>query len=95
MTYLMGQVTVPNASTVSLFTVPPGLCNATFWNVSAGTVFTGTSTAVTSANGLQCHSIPTSFSSYVSSKGATFYGANTGATSAVVNYIIVTGQLCP
>jgi hypothetical protein len=88
----MGQVTVANASTAVLFTVPPGLCNMTFWNVSAGTVFVGTSTAVTSANGMQCHSIPTSFFTYVSSKGATFYGANTGATSAVVNYLLSTDQ---
>ena len=88
----MGQVTVPNASTVPLFTIPSGLCNATFWNLSAANVYVGTSTAVTAVNGLQCHSIPTSFNNYVSSKGATFYGANTAVTSAVVNFIIVTDQ---
>lgn len=88
----MGQVTVPNASTVALFTIPGGLCNATFWNLSAANVYVGTSTAVTAVNGLQCHSIPTSFFNYVSSKGAVFYGANTAGTSAVVNYIIVTDQ---
>ena len=92
MAYVMGQVTVANASTVPLFTVPSGLCNATFWNLSAANVYVGTSTAVTATNGLTAHSIPTSFFSYVSSKGATFYGANTAATSAVVNYIIVTDQ---
>ena len=93
MAYVMGQVTVGTSSTVPLFTVPSGLCNATFWNVSAGTAYVGTSTTVTSVNGLQCHSIPTSFFSYVSSKGATLYGANTSATTpAVVNFILVTGQ---
>jgi hypothetical protein len=88
----MGNIVVANSSTVPMFTVPPGLCNVTFWNISAGTVFVGTSTAVTSANGMQCHSIPTSFSNYVSSRGATFYGANTSGVASTVNYILVTDQ---
>lgn len=91
MAYVMGQVSVVN-STAALFTIPSGLCNVTFWNVSAVNVYVGTSTAVTTTNGLQCHSIPTSFNNYVSSKGATFYGANPTASTAVVNYIIVTDQ---
>ena len=88
----MGQVPVSNSATVPVFTVPSGLCNVTFWNVSAGTVYLGTSTAVTTTNGLQCHSIPTSFFNYVSSKSVTFYGANTSGTAATINYIIVTDQ---
>lgn len=92
MAYVMGQATVPTASTVAIFTVPPGLCNVTFWNVSTPNVYVGTSTAVTATNGLVCHSIPTSFFSYVSARGATFYGANTAATGAAVNYIISTDQ---
>ncbi len=87
----MGQATCPTGSVNVLFTVPPGLCNVTFWNVTAPVIYVGTSTAVTSTNGLTCHSIPTSFFSYVPSKGATFYG--TASTSgAVVNYMIVTDQ---
>lgn len=92
MAYVMGQATAPSNNTVPLFRVPSGLCNVTFWNVSTPNVYVGTSTAVTATNGLQCHSIPTSFSNYVSSSGATFYGANTAATPGVVNYIIVTAQ---
>ena len=88
----MGQATVPNASTVSMFTVPGGLCNVTFYSLSAATVFVGTSNKVSATNGLTCHSIPTSFYNYVSSSGATFWGANTAGTSAVVNFIIVTDQ---
>lgn len=87
----MGQVSVA-ANTLPLFTVPAGLCNVTFWNVSAVNVYVGTSTSVTTTNGLQCHSIPTSFNNYVSSRGATFYGANPTASTAVVNFIIVTDQ---
>jgi hypothetical protein len=52
-------------------------------------VFVGTSPAVTAASGMVCHSIPTSLFSYVSSKGVTFYGANTAASSATVAYLAV------
>jgi hypothetical protein len=90
--YVFGQITVANNSTAPIFTIPPGLCNITFWNVSTGTVYVGTSTAVTTANGMQCHSIPTSFFSYVSSKGTPLYGANTSGTSAVVQYVISNDQ---
>ena len=90
MSYIMGQATTPTTGTVPLFTVPSGLCNVTFWNVSAGNVYIGTSTATTVNNGLQCHSIPTNFFTYVGSRGATFYGANTSATAGQVNYIIST-----
>ncbi|HEV2354825.1 MAG TPA: hypothetical protein VGR89_11305, partial [Puia sp.] len=58
--YVIGQISVASA-TVPVFTIPAGLCNVTFWNPAAGTVYIGTSTAVTTSNGLQCHSIPTSF----------------------------------
>lgn len=87
----MGQATVPTGGVQTLFTVPPGLCNVTFWNVTTPAVYIGTTTAVTSANGLQCHSIPTSFFSYLGSKGATFFGT-AASSGAIVNYIIVTNQ---
>lgn len=91
MAYIMGQATCPTSSTSPLFTVPAGLCNVTFWNVSAPNIYVGTSTAVTSTNGLVCHSIPTNFFTYVGSRGATFYGANPNAgTAGSVNYIIST-----
>jgi hypothetical protein len=67
----------------------------TFWNSSTSAtnvVSVGTSTAVTSANGLQCHSIPTSFFSYVSSRGTTLYGANTSGSVGLINYVISTDQ---
>jgi hypothetical protein len=90
--YVMGQIPVAGGSTVALFRVPSGLCNVTFWNnTPTATVYVGTSTAVTSLNGLVCHSIPTNFFNYVSSGGAQFYG--TVATGpATISYIIVTDQ---
>lgn len=92
MAYVMGQVAVAGGSVVPLFRVPAGLCNVSFWNnTPTATVYIGSSTLVTSSNGLICHSIPTSFFSYVSSDGAGFFG--TVATGpATVSYIIVTDQ---
>lgn len=87
----MGQINVVN-TTAPIFTVPSGLCNVTFWNVSNVNVYVGTTSRVGTVNGLQCHSIPTSFSNYVSSSGTTFWGANPTASTATVNYIIVTDQ---
>jgi hypothetical protein len=93
MAIIMGAATVPAGTTGTLvFTTSP-YCNVTFYNVSSNTVWIGTSTAVTSANGMQCHSIPTNFFTYVGSKAASFY-ATTGATNATsvatLNYIIST-----
>jgi hypothetical protein len=92
MAYVMGQIAVAGGSVVPLFRVPAGLCNVTFWNnTAAATIYVGTSTAVTSSNGLVCHSIPTSFFSYVSSGGAQFYGTvSTGP--GTLSYIITTDQ---
>jgi hypothetical protein len=89
----MGQVVMSTAATIqSLFRMPAGLCNVTFWNnTAAATVYVGSSTSVTSANGLVCHSIPTSFFQYVSSGGTQFYGT-VASGPATVSYIIVTDQ---
>lgn len=93
MAYIMGQVNVvQGGSTVPLFVVPASLCNVTFWNSATAITYVGTSKNVTATNGMQCHSIPTSFFSYVGCAGATFYGmapTGTGAT-AQINYIIST-----
>ena len=80
------------ATVQQMFRMPAGLCNTTFWNNSpSATVYVGTSTLTTSANGLTCHSIPTSFFQYVSSGGTNFYGT-VSSGPATVSYIIVTDQ---
>jgi len=89
----MGQVTVTGGNPPALlFRMPAGLCNVTFWNnTPSATVYVGSSTMVTSANGLVCHSIPTNFFQYVSSGGVSFYGTvSTGP--GTISYIIVTDQ---
>ena len=87
----MGQATVPASNTVAIFTVPPSYCSVTFYNINtAATAYIGTSTAVSSTNGLVCHSIPVSFQTFIGSKGATFYATSGGATATSVNYVIAT-----
>jgi hypothetical protein len=92
----MGAATVPAGLTGTyLFTVPPSYCNVTFYNLAAASVWVGTSTAVTAVNGMQCHSLPTTFQTFMGSKGATFYGTtgSTVSTSvATISYIIETAQ---
>lgn len=92
MPIIMGQATVPASSTVAIFTVPPSYCNVTFYNVNtaATNAYIGTSTAVSSTNGLVCHSLPVNFTTFMGSKGATFYATSGGAVATSVNYVIVT-----
>ena len=93
MALIMGQATVPASATVPIFEVPPGVCNVTIYNVNASTasVYVGSSTAVSSANGLICHSLPTNFFTYVGSRGTELYATTGGAVASSLNYIISTG----
>ncbi len=92
MPLIMGNATVPANNTVPIFTVPPSFCSVTFYNVNPSTAsaYIGTSTAVSSANGLVCHSVPVSFETFMGSKGATFYATTGGAVATSVNYLIAT-----
>ena len=92
MALIMGNATVPASSTVPIFTIPPSFCTVTFYNINtaATNAYVGTSTAVSTANGLICHSIPVSFQTFMGSRGATFYATSGGATATSVNYIIAT-----
>lgn len=92
MAYIMGQVPVAGGSVVPLFRIPSGLCNVTFWNnTPTATIYVGSSTTVTAANGLTCHSIPTNFFQYVSSSGGQFWGT-VASGPGTISYIVVTDQ---
>jgi hypothetical protein len=88
----MGQATVPASSTVPIFNVPNSYCAVTFYNVNpaATNIYVGTSTAVSSANGLICHTIPVSFQTFMGTKGAQLYATTGGAVPSSLNYIIAT-----
>jgi hypothetical protein len=92
MPIVMGQATVPASSTVAVFTVPPSYCSVTFYNINtaATNIYVGTSISVSSASGMVCHSIPVNFTTFMGSKGATFYATTGGATPSSLNYIINT-----
>jgi hypothetical protein len=90
----MGQATVPSGTTGTfLFAVPSSSCAVTFYNLTAVPVWIGTSTAVTSASGMQCHTIPTSFTAFIGSRGQQMFGT-TGSTAntsvATIQYIVST-----
>lgn len=92
MALIIGSATVPSGTTGTLiFRIPAGQCNVTFWNIGAVTTWIGTGTATTSANGVQCHSIPTSFNTYIGNAGGGLYattGSTAAASAATVQYIL-------
>lgn len=90
MAFVMGNATVPASSTVPVFTIPPSYCSVTFYNLSAAAVYLGTSSAGTTVNGFQCHSIPTTFQTFAGGRGAQFWGTTGSATAASIQFILVT-----
>jgi hypothetical protein len=94
MSYIFGQASVPANSTVgTLFIIPPGPCNVTFYNLSTNTVWVGTNAAqLSTVSGMVCHSIPTNIFGYMSSRGVTVYGLNTASSVVQVQYAIATDQ---
>ena len=88
----IGAWSVAASSTAAIFTIPPGPVAVTFWNVGAQAVYIGASTAVSVTNGLNCHSIPTTFNTFPFSKGQQLYATTGNATAGTIQYIIATGQ---
>jgi hypothetical protein len=92
--YTLGQATVPASNTVPLFQVPPGWCNVTIYNVNtaATSVYLGSNSKVSPADGIICHSVPTSFFGYMGSSGIMVWGTTGGTIASSVNYLISTGS---
>jgi len=86
----MGQVAV--SGTVPLFLVPSGPVNASLFAASSG-VYVGTSTAVTTANGMELPaSTPVPIATFPASTGAQLYATvGTAATTVAVFYSLSTG----
>ena len=86
----MGQWSV--AGTVPIFTIPPGPVAVTMY-VSAGTVYTGLSTSLTTTNGMSVPTYPVTFTAFSGSQGAQLY-ATTGSTASTVaiHYIVSSGK---
>ena len=88
----IGAWSVPASGTFPIFTVPPGPVSVTFWNIGVQAVYIGASTTVSVNNGLNCHSIPTSFNTWPFSKGQQLFATTGNATAATIQYIVSTGQ---
>jgi hypothetical protein len=78
--------------TAPIFTIPPGPCAVTMY-VATGAVYTGTSTALTTANGMSVPTTPVTFTAFPGSTGAQLYGTvGTAATTVTINYVISTDR---
>lgn len=88
----IGAWSVPASGTAPIFNIPPGPVSVTFWNVGAQAIYIGASSAVTISNGLQCHSIPTTFNSWPFSKGLQLWATTGNATAGTIQYIVSTAQ---
>jgi hypothetical protein len=99
MSLYMGQWGV-STGTIATFNIPPGVYNITMYNISTlATIYMALGTSPTVApnltitNGLQLHSIPTTWNGYQGERGGTMWLLNTLATSTVpVNYILSTQE---
>ena len=86
----MGQWSV--AGTVPIFTIPPGPCAVTMY-CPTGVVYAGTSTALTTANGMSVPTSPVTFRCWPGSTGAQLYGTvGTAATTVAIHYVISTDR---
>lgn len=88
MAIIMGQAAV--TGTVPIFTIPPGPCAVTMW-VATGAVYTGTSTVLTTSNGMSVPTTPVTFDGFPGSKGAQVFGTTGGSSTVAINYVISTG----
>ena len=85
----MGQWAV--TGTVPIFQVPPGPCAVTMY-APTGVVYTGLSTAATTANSFSVPTSPVTFRCFSGSRGAQIYGTvGTAATTVAIHYIVSTG----
>lgn len=85
----MGQV--PVTGTVPVFTVPPGPCAVTMY-APTGAVYTGTSTVLTTSNGMSVPTYPVTFQCFPGSHGAQVYATvGTAATTVAIHYVVSTG----
>ncbi len=86
MSLSMGQV--PVTGTVPVFTVPPGPVAVTMYAAASG-VYVGTSTALTTSNGMSVSTSPVRFTSFPTSQGAQLYATTGNTSSTVALYYLV------
>lgn len=94
MAIIMGSVAVPGSATIPVFLLPTGLSNFTVYQTgNPPQVYVGSSTALTSSNGLPVPISPANVESYNSTAGGKMFYATTGSTlSSSFQFIISTAQ---
>ena len=93
MSIILGSATVPSSSTVAVFTLPAGLCNFTIYQpTNPQTVYVGSSTAVSSTNGLPVPVTPAGQETYVAGRGVTWYATTGNNTASSFSYMISTAN---
>ena len=94
MAIVMGSVTVPGSSTIPVFLLPTGLSNFTVYQTgNPPQVYVGSSTALTTTNGLAVPVSPVNIDSYNSTGGGKQFYATTGSTlPSSFQFIISTAQ---
>jgi hypothetical protein len=92
MSVILGLATVPSSSTVTVFTLPAGLCNFFVFQPTpaTATVYLGTSPGVAATNGMPVPVTPLQEETYVAGKGVTYYATTGNATASSFCYLIST-----
>ena len=93
MSVILGSATVPSSSTVAVFTLPAGLCNFTIYQpTNPQAVYVGSSTAVSSVNGMPVPVTPLGQETYVAGRGVTYYATTGNNTASSFCYMISTAN---
>ena len=86
----MGQASV--TGTVPIFTIPPGPVAVTMY-VATWVAYTGTSTNLTTSNGMSVPTYPVTFTAFSGSQGAQIYATvGTAATTVALHYVVSSGK---
>ena len=85
----MGQASV--TGTVPIFTIPPGPVAVTMY-VATGVAYTGTSTNLTTSNGMSVPTYPVTFQGFPGSQGAQLYATTGNTTTTVAIHYVVSSS---
>jgi len=90
---IVGSVTVPSNSTVTAFYLPSGLSNCLVYQpTNPQPVYIGTSSRVSSANGMPVFVTPTELNSYHFCNGTAVFATTGNGTASSFQYLISTAS---
>ena len=93
MAIVVGNAVIPGNATVPVFLLPTGLSNFTVFQSGGAQVYVGSSSRLSSTNGLAIPVSPANIESYNSTGGGQQFYATTGSASpSSFQFIISTAQ---